>query len=162
MRLNSHLHTFPNAYYFSYATKKTRNLMSITLASSILGIHPRLFIRVLQMSQWTHPPDVLLPYKGYRLKDNDGAVSTISMTYPRLPTEHPNKFVENDSDCQPLQPGIWYHKIVEVDLILFFVVNQERARLISFTTAESMYIELDQHYTTKSNTKFINSLCSYR
>ncbi|RZC83977.1 hypothetical protein C5167_046763 [Papaver somniferum] len=63
-----------------------------------------------------------LPYKGYGdedWQDNDGTVSTISMTYPRLPTEHPNKFVENDSDCQPLQPGIWYHKIVEVDLILF-------------------------------------------
>ncbi|KAI3953994.1 hypothetical protein MKW98_017818 [Papaver atlanticum] len=129
-RLNSHLRTFPNTYYFSYATKKTRNLMGITLPSSILGIHPRLFIRVLQMSQWTHPPDALLPYKGYRdedWQDNDRALSTISMTYPRLPTEHPNKFVENGSDFQPLQPGMWYHKIVEVDLILFFIVNRERA-----------------------------------
>ncbi|RZC53348.1 hypothetical protein C5167_012195 [Papaver somniferum] len=129
MRLNSHLHTFPNTYYFSYATKKTRNLMGITLPSSILGIHPMLFIRVLQMSQWTHPPDAPLPYKGYRdedWQDNDGALNTISMTYPRLPTEHPNKFVENDSDCQPLQPGIWYHKIVEGDHILF-IVNRERA-----------------------------------
>lgn len=44
-------------------------------------------------------------------QDNDGALNTISMTYPRLPIEHPNRFVLNDSDCQPLQPGIWFVKI---------------------------------------------------
>lgn len=39
--------------------------------------------------------------------DNDGALNTVSMTHPRLPIEHPSRFVENDSDCQPLEPGIW-------------------------------------------------------
>ena len=68
MRLNYHLQTFPNTYYFSYATKRTRKIkiLGITVPSSILGIHPLLFIRVLQMSQWRHPPDVPPPYKGYR------------------------------------------------------------------------------------------------
>ncbi|KAK3028202.1 hypothetical protein RJ639_039485 [Escallonia herrerae] len=66
MRLNSQLCTFPNTYYFSYATKRTRKIMGITVPSGILGIHPLLFIRVLQMSQWRHPPDVSPPYKGYR------------------------------------------------------------------------------------------------
>lgn len=66
MRLNYHLNTFPNTFYFSYATKRTRKVMGVTVPSSLLGIHPMLFIRVLQMSQWRHPPDVLPPYKGYR------------------------------------------------------------------------------------------------
>ena len=29
------------------------------------------------------------------------------MTHPRLPIEHPSCYFVNDSDCQPLQPGIW-------------------------------------------------------
>ncbi|KAF7809326.1 Alpha/Beta hydrolase fold containing protein [Senna tora] len=66
VRLNYHLHTFPNTYYFSYATKRTRKIMGVTVPSSITGIHPLLFIRVLQMTQWRHPPDVSPPYKGYR------------------------------------------------------------------------------------------------
>lgn len=66
IRLNYHLHTFPNTYYFSYATKRTRKIMGVTLPSSITGIHPLLFIRVLQMTQWHHPTDVSPPYKGYR------------------------------------------------------------------------------------------------
>ncbi|KAK2661966.1 hypothetical protein Ddye_000540 [Dipteronia dyeriana] len=48
---------------------------------------------VLQVSQWTHPPNASPPYKGYWDEDwwdNDGAMNTISMTYPRLPIEHPN------------------------------------------------------------------------
>ncbi|KAH7570329.1 hypothetical protein ACOSP7_018389 [Xanthoceras sorbifolium] len=129
MQLNSHLHTFPNTYYFSYATKRTRKIMGVTVPSSISGIHPLLFIRVLQMSQWCHPPDVSSPYKGYRDEDwwdNDGALNTISMTHPRLPIEHRSRFVVNDADCQPLEPGIWYYKIVEADHI-FFIVNRERA-----------------------------------
>lgn len=66
LRLNSHLHTFPNTYYFSYATKRTKKIFGVTVPSGILGIHPLLFIRVLQMSQWRHPSDVSPPYKGYR------------------------------------------------------------------------------------------------
>jgi hypothetical protein len=66
MQLNCHLQTFPDTYYFSYATKRTRRIFGINVPSSIFGIHPLLFIRVLQMSQWRHPPDVSPPYKGYR------------------------------------------------------------------------------------------------
>ncbi|KAI9070624.1 hypothetical protein K1719_047413 [Acacia pycnantha] len=129
IKLNYHLHTFPNTYYFSYATKRTRKILGVTLPSSITGIHPLLFIRVLQMTQWRHPSDVPLPYKGYRdedWQDNDGALNTISMTHPRFPIEHPNHFIEKDSDCEPLQPGIWYYKFVEGDHILF-IINRERA-----------------------------------
>ncbi|XP_010908814.1 uncharacterized protein [Elaeis guineensis] len=129
IKLNSSLHTFPNTFYFSYATKRTRKFMGLTLPSSVLGIHPMLFIRVLQMSQWHHPSNVPPPYKGYRdedWEDNDGAINTISMTHPRLPIEHPSHFVEDDSECQPLQPGVWYYKIIEADHILF-IVNRERA-----------------------------------
>ncbi|KAH9627214.1 hypothetical protein KSS87_020760 [Heliosperma pusillum] len=129
MRLNLRIQTFPDTYYFSYATKRTRKLMGFTVPSGILGVHPLLFIRVLQMSQWCHPPDVPPPYKGYRDEDwwdNDGALNTISMMYPRFPIEHPHRLVINDSDCRPLQPGIWYYKIIEGDHILF-IVNRERA-----------------------------------
>ncbi|KAG0483447.1 hypothetical protein HPP92_011531 [Vanilla planifolia] len=127
--LNASLQTFSSTYYFSYATKRTRKLMGITLPSSLLGIHPLLFIRVLQMCQWRHPKDVPPPYKGYRdedWEDNDGALNTVSMTHPRLPVEHPSHFVVHDSECHPLQPGIWYYKIIEADHI-FFIVNRERA-----------------------------------
>ncbi|KAK2648260.1 hypothetical protein Ddye_015749 [Dipteronia dyeriana] len=122
MQLNCHLQTFPNTYYFSYATKRTRKIMGLTVSSSILGIHPLLFIRVLQVSQWTHPPDASPPYKGYRDEnwwDNDGAMNTISMTYPHLPIEHPNHYVVNDADCQPLQPGIWLVIFLTTVICLF-------------------------------------------
>lgn len=69
LRLNSHLNTFPSTYYFSYATKHTRKCMGLTLPSNILGIHPLLYVRVLQMSQWRHQPDVAPPFKGYRSVD---------------------------------------------------------------------------------------------
>lgn len=41
-------------------------------------------------------------------EDNDGALNTISMTHPRLPIEHPSHFVVDESECHPLQPGIWF------------------------------------------------------
>ena len=111
MKLNANLKTFPNTFYFSYATKRTRKpLGMMTVPSGVMGIHPLLFIRVLQMSQWRFPRDIPLPYKGYRdedWQDNDGALNTISMTHPRIPVEHSNLIVQSDSDCLPLQPGIW-------------------------------------------------------
>lgn len=66
MELNLKLNTFPHTYYFNYATRRTRKMMGITIPSSLLGTHPMLFLRVLQMSQWRHPPDLLPPFKGYR------------------------------------------------------------------------------------------------
>ncbi|XP_020593042.1 uncharacterized protein LOC110033414 [Phalaenopsis equestris] len=126
---NASLRTFPNTYYFSYATRRTRKIMGITVPSSLLGIHPLFFIRVLQMCQWRYPKDLPPPYKGYRdedWEDNDGALNTVSMTHPRLPVEHPSQFVIDESKCNPLQPGIWYYKIVEADHI-FFIINRERA-----------------------------------
>lgn len=75
LQLNSHLRTFPNTYYFSYATKRTRKIMGVTVPSSLFGIHPMLFIRVLQMSQWRHPPDVSPPYKGYRYAFKQHSIS---------------------------------------------------------------------------------------
>ncbi|KAG0479773.1 hypothetical protein HPP92_010631 [Vanilla planifolia] len=129
IKLNLALRTFPNTYYFSYATKRTKSFMGITVPSSIFGVHPVLLIRALQMSLWQTPAELPLPYKGYKdedWKDNDGALNTISMTHPRLPMEHPSHPVIDESECQPLQPGIWYYKIIEADHILF-IINRERA-----------------------------------
>lgn len=110
LKMNARLRTFPNTYYFSYATKRTRSLFGVTLPYGLFSIHPLFFVRVLQMSLWRHPADVPLPYKGYSdedWQDNDGALNTISMTHPRIPIEHPSHFVMDDSECRPLHPGIW-------------------------------------------------------
>ncbi|WRX14762.1 hypothetical protein QQP08_009109 [Theobroma cacao] len=165
IRQNCHLQTFPNTFYFSYATKRTRKILGVTVPSGILGIHPLLFIRVLQMSQWRHPPDVSPPYKGYRdedWQDNDGALNMISMTHPRLPIEHPSHFVVNDSECLPLQPGIWlvllisnkltcsrYYKIVEADHILF-IVNRERAGFQYDLIYDSIFERCRKHVVRKT------------
>lgn len=120
MLLNAHLCTFPNTYYFSYATRRTRKIMGVTVPSG--GIHPLLFIRVLQMSQWRHPSHLSPPYKGYRDEDwwdNDGALNTVSMTHPRLPVEHPSQLVERDSECHPLEPGIWLVVLENLQYLAF-------------------------------------------
>ncbi|XP_042430670.1 lipase-like [Zingiber officinale] len=147
IRLNSGLQTFPNTFYFSYATKRTRKVFGFTIPSSILGIHPLLFLRVMQMCQWRFPRNAPPPYKGYRdedWEDNDGALNTISMTHPRLPMEHPNKFVADDSKCHPLQPGIWYYRILEADHI-FFIVNRERAGIQFDLLYDSIFQRCRKH-----------------
>ena len=151
IKINYHLRTFPNTYYFSYATKQTRKIMGVTAPSSIFGVHPLLFIRVLQMSQWTHPSDVPPPYKGYRdedWQDNDGALNTISMTHPRFPIEHPNHCVEKESDCHPMQPGIWYYKYVEGDHVLF-IINRERAGVKFDLIYDSIFERCRKHVFRK-------------
>ncbi|KAL6566518.1 hypothetical protein OROGR_002133 [Orobanche gracilis] len=158
VQLNIHLQTFPDTYYFSYATKRTRKIMGVTIPSGLIGIHPLLFIRVLQMSQWKHPPDIP-PYKGYRDEDwwdNDGALNTISMTHPRFPVEHPSHFVVEDSECQPLQPGIWYYKIVEGDHILF-IVNRERAG-VQFDLIYDSIFERCRKHAFRKNPTFPNQM----
>ena len=40
-------------------------------------------------------------------EDNDGALNTVSMTHPRLPVEHASHLVLDESECHPMQPGIW-------------------------------------------------------
>ncbi|XP_054775792.1 uncharacterized protein LOC129284358 [Prosopis cineraria] len=151
IKLNYLLRTFPSTYYFSYVTKQTRKIMGFTVPSSIFGIHPMLFLRVFQMTQWRHPSDVTPPYKGYRdedWQDNDGALNTISMTYPRFPIEHPHRLVEKDSDCQPLEPGIWYYKMVEGDHILF-IVNRERAGVKFDLLYDSIFERCRKHVFKK-------------
>lgn len=128
--LNQHLQTFPNTFYFSYATQMTRKFLGFTVPSSMMGIHPLLCLRALQMCQWRHPSHSPLPYQGYRDEDwhdNDGALNTISMLYPRFPTAHPNCRLGPDfKDGQSLQTGIWYYTLIEGDHI-FFIINRERA-----------------------------------
>ncbi|XP_062190584.1 uncharacterized protein LOC133893550 [Phragmites australis] len=127
-RINARVRTFPGTFYFSYASRRTARVGGVTVPSGVLRIHPLLFIRVMQMCRWRYPADAEPPYKGYRdedWEDNDGALNTFSMTHPRIPEEHPSLLVENDSDCHPLRPGIWYYKIVEADHMTF-VINRKR------------------------------------
>ncbi|XP_061372734.1 uncharacterized protein LOC133315177 [Gastrolobium bilobum] len=153
IRLNHHLHTFPNTYYFSYATRRTWKILGITFHSFMLRIHPVLFLRVLQMSQWRHPPDASPPYKGYRdedWQDNDGALNTISMTHPRFPIEHPSRVVAQDSDCELLQPGIWYCKIIEGDHIPFFM-NPGKAGGPFDLIHDTIFERCRKHVSTKKD-----------
>ncbi|CAM0879907.1 unnamed protein product [Alopecurus aequalis] len=127
-RINAGVRTFPGTFYFSYASRRTTKVCGVTVPSGVLRVHPLLFLRVMQMCRWRHPAAAERPCKGYRdedWEDNDGALNTISMTHPRIPVEHPSRFVEHDSDCHPLRPGIWYYKIVEADH-LTFVINRQR------------------------------------
>ncbi|KAG0569655.1 hypothetical protein M758_6G101500 [Ceratodon purpureus] len=134
VQLNKKLRTFDKTFYFSYATKGTKKWFSRwTLPSSVLGTHPLLFIRSLQISLWRHPRELPLPYEGYRDEDwldNDGALNTVSQLYPRVPYEHSNCELGTDlsslKDGQVLQPGIWYYTTLVADHI-FFVINRERA-----------------------------------
>eukprot|EP00250_Pteridium_aquilinum_P026504 c33105_g1_i1 orf=97-1620(+) len=127
---NKNLRTFPRTFYFSYATRMTRKFLGFTVPSSILGIHPLLCLRALQMCQWRRPTHAPMPYQGYRDEDwhdNDGALNTISMLYPCFPTVHPNCQLGPDfKDGQSLKPGIWYYTVIEGDHI-FFIINRERA-----------------------------------
>jgi len=130
VELNKKLRTFPNTYYFSYATKKTSKLCGVTVPSSLFGIHPLFFIRTLQISQWRQPSNLEPPFKGYNdedWQDNDGALNTISMLYPRFPEAHPNCCLNTEfKDGHSFQPGVWYYTIVEADHILF-IMSRERA-----------------------------------
>ncbi|KAJ7194484.1 hypothetical protein O6H91_Y515700 [Diphasiastrum complanatum] len=130
LQLNHGLKTNANTYYISYATKRTTKLFGQTVPSSLSNIHPILLIRALQMSFWRHPSTTSPPYEGYRdedWQDNDGALNTISMLYPRLPSPHPNVSLELDAkDRQILLPGIWYHTVLEADHIQF-IINRDRA-----------------------------------
>ncbi|CDY20861.1 BnaC05g26310D [Brassica napus] len=130
MKLNANLKTFPNTFYFSYATKRTRK----PPLGGVMGIHPLLSIRGYRDEDW---------------QDNDGALNTISMTHPRIPVEHSNLIVQSDSDCLPLQPGIWYYKIVEADHILF-IVNRERAGVEFDLIYDSIFERCRKHVFRKS------------
>jgi hypothetical protein len=61
-RINARARTF----YFSYASRRTARVRGLTVPDGVLGIHPLLFIRVLQMCRWRFPAHVQPPYKGYR------------------------------------------------------------------------------------------------
>uniref|UniRef100_A0ACD5VNW5 Uncharacterized protein n=1 Tax=Avena sativa TaxID=4498 RepID=A0ACD5VNW5_AVESA len=129
-RINAAVRTFPGTFYFSYASRRTTKVRGVTVPSGVLRIHPLMFVRVMQMSRWHHPATCKAPCTGYRdedWEDNDGALNTFSMTHPRIPVEHPSRFIEheNDSDCHPLKPGIWYYRIVETDHMTF-VINRHR------------------------------------
>lgn len=63
-------------------------------------------------------------------QDNDGALNTISMTHPRFPVEHPNRHVVNDSDCKPLEPGIWLvRETSQIPSVLLFLYSRLGAML---------------------------------
>ncbi|XP_048551269.1 lipase-like [Triticum urartu] len=131
-RMNADVRTFPNTFYFSYATRRTTKFCGVTVPSGVMHIHPLVFIHVMQLCRWRHfasePP--CKDYRDEDWEDNDGALNTFSMTHPRIPVEHPSLLVEDDSNRHRLQPGIWYYKIVEADHMTF-VINRPR-RCVQF------------------------------
>ncbi|CAM6042868.1 unnamed protein product [Sphagnum compactum] len=130
VEVNKRLQTYPNTYYFSYATNHTRKVFSQKLPRSFLGTHPLLFLRALQMCLWRHPSHLPPPYEGYRddeWQDNDGALNTVSQLYPRIPHEHPHCELDIEFNYdQVLKPGIWYYTTLQADHV-YFVINRDRA-----------------------------------
>ncbi|XBI67208.1 hypothetical protein VPH35_046607 [Triticum aestivum] len=124
-RMNADVRTFPNTFYFSYATRRTTKFCGVTVPSGVMHIHPLVFIHVMQLCRWRHfasePP--CKDYRDEDWEDNDGALNTFSMTHPRIPVEHPSLLVEDDSNRHRLQPGIWYgivsQSIMWCDVIFF-------------------------------------------
>ncbi|KAM7472737.1 hypothetical protein LguiA_010920 [Lonicera macranthoides] len=116
MEINSQLNTFPNTFYLSYAGKVTKKKRDgSTVPSCVPSYNLLLLLQVFQICTWRYPLNIPPPYNGYRDEDwldNDGELNTISMTHPHIPTEHPHRFLSNDSEL-PSQPGIWYYKILE-------------------------------------------------
>ncbi|XP_066393790.1 uncharacterized protein [Miscanthus floridulus] len=151
-RINARVRTFPGTFYFSYASRRTARAPGggggATVPSGVTTIHPLLFVRVLQMCRWRYPAGAAHPpYPGYRdedWEDNDGALNTFSMTHPRIPVEHPSVQVENDEDCHPLRPGIWYYKVVEADHMTF-VINRRRGGVQFDLVYDSIFHNCRKH-----------------
>ncbi|CAA0833125.1 alpha/beta-Hydrolases superfamily protein [Striga hermonthica] len=102
IRLNAYIQTFSDTYYFSYATKRTRNVMGATIPSGLLSTHFLLLVRVLQMSQWRYPPDVEPPYKVYHQAHN--------LFNSKTSAAGPGKYGETvivRSDCVDFLGAVW-------------------------------------------------------
>ncbi|KAG5604727.1 hypothetical protein H5410_026219 [Solanum commersonii] len=135
---------FPNTYYFSYATKRTRKVVGITVPSGILGIHPLLFIKILQMSLWRHPPNVPPPYKGYNSAfwlPNNNFYTNIRMRIGGTMMVHSTLIYDT----------YLYYKIVECEHILF-IVNRERAGVQFNLIYDSIFERCRKHAIRKNLT----------
>ncbi|CAN6203656.1 unnamed protein product [Urochloa humidicola] len=146
-RMNARVRTFPDTFYFSYATRCASTAAAAPASGMLrLGIHPLLFLRALQMSRWRYPGGGAAPppYEGYRdedWEDNDGALNTFSMTHPRIPDEHPSVRVEDedfDGGGGPRRPGVWYYRIVEADHMAF-VMNRRRGGALFDQVYDSIF-----------------------
>ncbi|CAN6165905.1 unnamed protein product [Urochloa humidicola] len=153
-RINTRVRTFPDTFYFSYATRCTARRRSggtaVPSSGMLLGIHPLMFLRAMQMSRWRYPtgPGTPPPYEGYRdedWEDNDGALNTFSMTHPRVPVEHPSAMVEEDGGGRPLRPGVWYCRIVEADHMAF-IINRHRGGAQFDLVYDSIFRNCRRHF----------------
>ncbi|KAL3686972.1 hypothetical protein R1sor_013281 [Riccia sorocarpa] len=128
IEFNKRVKTYPNTFYFSYASKITCKVFGFTVPPSLFRVHPLLLLRSIQMClfRFTTPP-----YEGYRDEDwldNDGALNLMSQLFPLSPAPHPNQPMESDElkVGQSFQPGIWYYRVIESDHINF-IINKDRA-----------------------------------
>ncbi|KAF8655138.1 hypothetical protein HU200_061275 [Digitaria exilis] len=145
-RINARVRTFPSTFYFSYASRRSSG--GGGGSSGMVGIHPLLFLRAMQIRRWRYPAGVALPYEGYRdedWEDNDGALNTYSMTHPRIPDEHPSvPVVEEEEVVGPLRPGVWYYRIVEADHMTF-VINRRRGGVQFDLVYDSIFHNCRRH-----------------
>lgn len=70
--------------------------------------------------------------------DNDGALNTVSMTHPRIPAEHPSHLVVDDSECQPLQPGIWFVTLLTTNITTFIAFVAHLTWLFVYSSGYSI------------------------
>ncbi|KAL3686970.1 hypothetical protein R1sor_013279 [Riccia sorocarpa] len=147
IEFNKRVKTYPNTFYFSYASKITCKMAGFTLPSSLFRVHPLLLLRSIQMClfRFTKPP-----YEGYRDEDwwhNDGALNLMSQLFPRSPAPHPNQPMEGDElrVGQTFQPGIWYYRVIESDHINF-IINKDRAGVHFDILYDNIFRRCRKHY----------------
>ncbi|XP_076928839.1 uncharacterized protein LOC143592951 [Bidens hawaiensis] len=115
IQINSHLNTFADTYYFSYAAKATQEVEGKVVPKRMQTCDILSHVHSLWLCKWRYPANIQPPCKEYRDEDwwdNDGQLNTISMTHPRLPLEHPHRFVPSGFKFKP-QPGVWYCETVK-------------------------------------------------
>ncbi|PWA49913.1 hypothetical protein CTI12_AA477590 [Artemisia annua] len=113
--INSQLNTFSDTYYFSYAVKATEQVEGKVVPKRIQSGGSWFRVQASWICDWSYPKKFQPPYSEYRDEDwwdNDSQLNTISMTHPRLPSEHPLSFDVNDSRMDP-QSGVWYCQMLE-------------------------------------------------
>nr|XP_043609603.1 uncharacterized protein LOC122581435 [Erigeron canadensis] len=114
-QINSQVTTFADTYYFSYASKATKQVKGKVVPKILQSGDAWLHFQTRWMSKWHYPTHIQLPYKDYRDEDwwdNDSQLNTISMTHPRFPSEHSHCFVANGYEFQP-KPGVWYCEMLD-------------------------------------------------
>jgi hypothetical protein len=162
VKLNKQLQTYPDTYYFSYATTQTTEVQGHHVPAGNL-VHPLFVWRVLQIGSWSHPADHPLPYEGFRDEDwreNDGALNTFSQVFPRVPDEHPNCYVgaKELRNGLVMKPGVWYYTLIRGDHI-HYIINPARGGNAFLELYDSIFDRCRNRLEWEKGMDRVDSVC---